>query len=148
MRNFHWLTPSFGRIGVFAMVPMLVMALAACSPPDSGNEPNTTATGGTDEGGSGNGGEGETHIVHLVEFAFDTPELTIAPGDTVLFVNDDTAPHTASHGENGELADGAEFDIELAEEGSEGEVTLEEAGTYNVTCTIHPEMNMTITVEG
>ena len=138
-------------MGVFAMVPMLVLALVACSPPDSGNEPNTTATGGTDEGGSGNGGEGETHIVHLVNFEFDTAELTIAPGDTVQFVNDDDAEHTASHGEDGELADPAEFDIELAaagEEGAEGEATLDEPGTYNVTCLLHPEMNMTIIVEG
>ncbi len=27
-------------------------------------------------------------------------------------------------------------------------VTFDEAGTFNITCKIHPTMNMTITVEG
>ena len=27
-------------------------------------------------------------------------------------------------------------------------VTFDEPGTYNITCKIHPSMNMTITVEG
>ena len=34
------------------------------------------------------------------------------------------------------------------EGGSDVSVTFDEAGTYNITCKIHPSMNMTITVEG
>ena len=143
MHNRKRMLSHVARLGAFALTPVLILALAACSPPDTGNEPGTTAGEG--------GGSGETHIVHLVDFQFDTEELTIAPGDTVQFVNDDDAAHTATHGENGTPADPAEFDIELAaagEEGAEGEATLDEAGTYSVTCEYHPDMNMTIIVEG
>ncbi len=148
MRTFDPTLHPAARLSALAVIPMLVLTLAACSPPDSGNQPGTTATGGTDEGGGGDeGGAAETWMVHLADFEFDTEELTIAPGDTVHFVNDDEAPHTATHGENGEAADPAEFDIELSEAGTEGEVTLDEPGTYSVTCRFHPEMNMTITVE-
>ena len=132
---------------LIVLLPLLALALAACSPPDSGDSP-----GETQEGGAGNGeGAGEVHIVHLANFEFDTEELTIAAGDIVRFVNDDDAPHTATHGENGTAADDAAFDIDLAaagEDAAEGETDPLDAGTYTVTCEVHPDMNMTIIVEG
>lgn len=136
--------PSVARLSLVVVAPVLILALAACSPPDSGNEPGTTA-------GGGDGGTGEVHIVHLVDFAFEPAELNVAPGDSVRFVNDDDAPHTATHGSNGEPREDPEFDIELAaaaEEGAEGETDAIEAGTWDVTCTLHPEMNMVIIAEG
>ena len=142
MRRFPTLL-SVARLGLVAVAPALILALAACSPPDSGNEPGTTA-GGDD------GGAGQVHVVHLVDFEFEVPELTIAPGDAVHFVNDDDAPHTATHGEDGQIADDAAFDLDLSEAGSDGAEAetpaLDDPGTYNVTCTLHPEMNMTIIV--
>ena len=141
MRRFH---PdlSVARLGLMLVAPALILALAACSPPDSGNEPGTTA-------GGGDGGSGETHIVHLADFAFEPVELSIAAGDSVRFVNDDDAPHTATHGEDGQAANDAAFDLDLAaagEEGAEAETEPLDAGEYSVTCTLHPEMNMTLTV--
>ena len=143
MRFLYSTLGSLRRVSVFVLVPALVLALAACSPPDVGP--------GNSPGDGDDGGSGEVHVVHLVDSQFDTQELTIAPGDAVRFVNDDAAEHTATHGENGEAADDAVFDIELAaagEDGAEGETDPLEAGTYTVTCRYHPDMNMTITVEG
>lgn len=85
--------------------------------------------------------------VTLTGFQFDTSELTVAAGTEVTFVNEDTAAHTVTEGEEGVAADGARFDEEIAG-GATIEVTFDEPGTYNVTCLIHPTMNMTITVEG
>lgn len=89
--------------------------------------------------------EGET--VMLADFAFAPAELTIPVGTTVTFTNSDSAPHTATNGEDGTAADDALFDLQLAADGGSDEFTFDEAGTYDVTCTIHPEMAMTITVE-
>ena len=130
--------PSVARLSLVLVVPALVLALAACSPPDAGS------------GDDGGNGSGEVHIVHLTDFAFEPGELTIAAGDSVRFVNDDDAPHTATHGEDGQIADDAAFDLDLAgagAEGAEAETEALDAGEYSVTCTLHPEMNMTIIVE-
>jgi plastocyanin len=74
------------------------------------------------------------------------PDLTIAVGTTVTWMNADVAPHTATQGSNGVKAPDALFDIQLPIGGS-GSYTFTKAGTYQVTCTIHSNMNMTITVQ-
>jgi plastocyanin len=62
-------------------------------------------------------------------------------------VNNDGAAHTVTEGSDGTAADGARFDEQVAN-GAEVTVTFDEAGTYEITCTLHPSMNMTVTVEG
>ena len=74
------------------------------------------------------------------------PDLKIAAGTTVMFMNSDTFAHTATEGSNGVKAPDAHFDIQLPGGGS-GNYPFADAGTYKVTCTIHPNMNMTITVQ-
>lgn len=108
---------------------LLLLALAACG-----------------QGGGGGGGGGTEHTVTLEGFAFSPAELTIAVDDTVVFHNADNTNHTATHGENGEAADPAAFDLELTG-GEQGDHTFEDAGEFRVTCEIHQDMNMTITVE-
>ena len=74
---------------------------------------------------------------------FSPSTLTISAGDTVTFT--DTTGHTVTEGQ-----DGTPVDDPIVDEsgGSDIEVTFDEPGTYNITCKIHPAMNMTITVEG
>jgi plastocyanin len=74
------------------------------------------------------------------------PDLTIAAGTTVTWTNADAVAHTASQGSGGVKAPDALFDIQLPVGGS-GNYTFADAGTYKVTCTVHPTMNMTITVQ-
>jgi len=88
---------------------------------------------------------GATAMVMIANTAFG-PDLTIAAGTTVTFMNEDTFAHTASNGTRGTLASPALFDIQLAA-GASGSYTFTEPGTYQVTCTLHLTMNMTITVE-
>jgi plastocyanin len=122
----------------------LALLLAACAPAATDPTPDTQPTPADGEPTPAPPADGD-EVVELVGFAFAPGELTISAGTSVTFVNEDAAPHTATHGSNGVAADGALFDERLAS-GAGGTVTFDEPGTYQVTCTIHPAMNMTITV--
>jgi plastocyanin len=74
------------------------------------------------------------------------PDLTVAVGTTVMLMNGDGFAHTATQGSDGVKAPDALFDLQLAA-GASDSYTFTEAGTYEVTCTIHPNMNMAITVQ-
>jgi plastocyanin len=90
---------------------------------------------------------GEEVRVMLESFVFDPTELTISVGTEVTFLNADPAAHTVTHGTDGEAADDPIIDDELA--GNQAtSFTFDEPGTYELTCRLHPSMNMTITVEG
>lgn len=90
---------------------------------------------------------GEEATVTLNAFAFDTGELTVAAGTTVSFDNADSAQHTVTEGTDGSAADDPIIDEEL-DAGATATFTFDEPGTYEITCLFHPDMNMTITVEG
>lgn len=102
-------------------------------PSGSATEPSPSATG-------------PTTTVTMENTEFSSADLTIAAGTTVTFTNDDAFDHTVSEGVDGELATDPLFNFELAAGASES-YTFADAGTYQVTYTLHPTMNMTITVE-
>ncbi|HEY8922306.1 MAG TPA: plastocyanin/azurin family copper-binding protein, partial [Candidatus Limnocylindria bacterium] len=72
--------------------------------------------------------------------------VTVAAGTTVTWKNGDTVPHTATEGSNGVKAPNARFDVQLPV-GASGSFTFTAPGSYQVTCTLHPTMNMTVTVQ-
>jgi plastocyanin len=117
-----------------SLIAVLLLTLAACG----GGTSVTSAP--ADDGGNG-GADAET--VSLAGQRFSPAELTIPAGTSVTFT--DTAGHTVTEG-----TDGEPLDDPIVDEGGGADivVTFEEAGTYNITCTIHSTMNMTITVEG
>jgi plastocyanin len=118
--------------------PASVAASEAAEPSDAA-EPSQAAEP-SEEGSDG-------RQVTLTDFAFSEGELTIPVGTVVTFLNGGSAPHTATEGADGVAADDPFFNEQLAP-GDEVEVTFDEAGTYEVTCLLHPQMNMTIVVEG
>jgi plastocyanin len=91
------------------------------------------------------GASGAVTMVEIRNTDFG-PDLTIAAGTSVMWMNGDAFAHTATEGSNGVKAPDALFDLQLAA-GASGSYTFAEAGTYQVTCTLHPTMNMTITVQ-
>jgi plastocyanin len=139
-----------------AALAALVLVLAACnggsgaSSAASASAPASTAESSepsaAESADASEGGSGEGTTVTLTGFAFDTDEITISAGDTVTFVNEDSASHTVTEGENGDAADGARFDEQIAG-GESTEITFDEAGDYNVTCLFHGNMNMVVHVE-
>jgi plastocyanin len=122
------------RPAILGLLLALMIVLAACG---SGTASSAPATG---DGGDG-GDTGET--VSLAGEQFTPSTLTIPAGTTVTFT--DTANHTVTEG-----TDGTAVDEPIVDEdgGSDIVVSFEEPGTYDITCKIHPDMNMTITVEG
>ena len=77
---------------------------------------------------------------------FEPATLTISAGTEVVFENEAPFDHTVTEGTGGEAVDDPIVDAQAAL-GSEVRVSFDEPGTYDITCTIHPSMQMTITVE-
>lgn len=127
---------------------MLLVVLAACAPAqqDGPEAPDGVSPGATDTAAPVDTAATGTTVV-MQDIAFDQNEISVAPGTTVTWENQDSVPHTATHGENGDPAADALFDMPL-EPGESVSYTFDEPGTYSVTCTLHPNMNMTVVVEG
>jgi plastocyanin len=87
---------------------------------------------------------GATSTVTITNSDFG-PDLTVAAGTAVTFDNADSLPHTATQGSSGLKAPDALFDLQLPV-GKADSYTFADVGTYQVTCTLHPQMNMTVTV--
>jgi len=66
-------------------------------------------------------------------------EVSINVGDTVTWLNDDTAAHTATGGNPVDGPSGV-FDSSLVIAGSSFSFTFNEAGTYEYFCMVHPWM--------
>lgn len=78
---------------------------------------------------------------------YDPEELTIAVGTQVTFANDAPFEHTVTEGTGGQAVENPIIDEEVAVGGSI-DFTFDEPGVYDITCRIHPTMQLTITVEG
>ena len=94
-------------------------------------------------------GTDETSIQASVEAniqQFAHVNLTVAVGTTVQWTNFDQSTHTVTLGSNGNNAGG--FDSGNLGRDATFEFTFDTAGAFAYTCTIHPSMNATITVEG
>lgn len=90
---------------------------------------------------------GETVRVSMEGSRFDPEELTITAGTEVVFVNESTFGHTVTEGTGGRAVEDPIIDEEVAE-GASAPFTFDEPGTYEITCRIHPTMQLTVTVEG
>ena len=125
-----------------ALLIALMLTLAACgggaasAPADDGG--GAIASAPADDG---DGDASETVSLSGGQFAPST--LTIPAGTTVTFTG--TSGHTVTEGSDGQAVDDPIVD---EPGGADVVVTFDEAGTFNITCKIHPNMNMTITVEG
>ena len=138
------------------ILAVLLLVLAACTAETGATaessasaEASTASTEASAEESSEESAEasdGGATSVMLVNFEFDPGEITVSVGDTVTFMNHDSAPHTVTEGTNGNAADDARFDEEVAG-GESVEVTFDEAGDYDVTCLFHANMNMVVHVE-
>jgi plastocyanin len=129
--------PRFALVGTLA----LVLVLAACSP--AASSPAESAA----ESAAGSGGGCGGNVISLAGSAFDPDTITISAGDSVEFNNNDSRQHRIAEGENGAEVDDPAFEALSLAAGESGDVTFDEPGTYQVTCTIHSSMQMTVVVE-
>lgn len=80
-----------------------------------------------------------SHQVVIRNMKFDPADLTATVGDVVTFLNEDSAPHTATAKEGS-------FDTGRLAKGESAEVTLTAAGDLAYFCAVHPMMKGRITV--
>ena len=77
---------------------------------------------------------------------YDPSTVTISAGGTVTFVNSDTAPHTVTSGTATDGPDGV-WDSSLIMIDMSYSVTLDNPGTYDYFCMVHPWMQGIVIVE-
>lgn len=73
---------------------------------------------------------------------FSEKQITLAAGQTVVFVNDDNVAHNVYT-----IVKGKKEDLGLQKPSEEGSITFDAAGTYRVRCAIHPKMKMMVKVQ-
>jgi plastocyanin len=73
---------------------------------------------------------------------FSSAELTVTKGQVVIFMNNDTTSHNIMV-----VGEGLSINGGLQSPGTEFRVPFSKAGTYAVSCGIHPKMKLTITVK-
>jgi plastocyanin len=128
-----------------ALVAM-AFGLSACGGGDESGttvtEPVESSTEGSAQGAGGaapSGGAPRAAKVEIADFAYDPDPVTVQAGGKVTWLNQDSAPHTAT-------AEDASFDTGTLEEGKLQSETFKEAGTYEYICQIHPDMHGTVEV--
>ena len=77
--------------------------------------------------------------VSIANFTFVPAEITIAPGESVTWTNDDGAPHGL------EYADGAKG-TDLLLPGASFSRQFDRPGTYDYSCAVHPYMTGRVVV--
>jgi plastocyanin len=82
----------------------------------------------------------KTHTVAMVGMQFQPEVLTIAPGDTVVWVNQDVVAHTAT-------STAAGFDSRAVDPEKTWKVTLRKKGKFPYLCKYHRMMIGTLHVK-
>lgn len=80
------------------------------------------------------------HIVIIKQMHFDPQQLTVKPGDTVQWKNEDIFAHTVT-------ADNGSFDSGLINPGSSWQTVVEHEGTIGYHCRPHPNMAAELIVQ-
>lgn len=123
----------------------LSLALVACGGDDSSDTSSQTSTATettTEPGGNGPAPSGEAERsakIQIVEFTYGPDPVTVQVGGKVTWLNQDTAPHTAT-------AEDGSFDTGVLERGKLKSETFKQAGTFAYVCDIHPTMHGTVEV--
>ena len=94
-----------------------------------------------------------SNLVGMEQVGFDRDEVTIHQGQQLQFVNDSNFLHVIAPGENARVTEDSGVpsfgpdDVRSIPRGDPfvtGPWT--EPGSYDITCTLHPEMNLHVTV--
>ena len=124
---------------VWALVVVAMLGLALAGPVIIVRDQlaDRVAAPSAAEGGGAGAAAGGT--VKMAGLAFAPANLTVAKGATVVFVNDDTAPHTVTARSGG-------TDSGVLDPGRQFRLTAGESFDYF--CQIHPSMTARIAVTG
>ena len=76
----------------------------------------------------------KTHIVEIRGMEFHPAVLTVAVGDSIVWINRDIVPHTATAG------GATNWDTGQLVQGQMGRYVARRAGVARYVCTLHPTM--------
>jgi plastocyanin len=124
---------------------VLGLGLTACGGGDDGTTTDTVTaeTGGAAPaaGGGGKSTAPRAETVDMEDFDFSPATVTIQAGGKITWKNMGETAHTAT------ASDGS-FDTSTVDPGKLKAETFKQPGTFDYTCTIHPQMHGTIEVTG
>ena len=86
-------------------------------------------------------GLAEERQISQKDRAFSQTEITIQPGDSIVFKNLDDVTHNVFS-----ITPGMEFDLRRQAPGSSSRVPFNRAGVAEVRCSIHPKMKLVVIV--
>jgi plastocyanin len=137
MTRFRARLPRTVTVALGASV-LLAAATGCGGDSDDSGAPTPSRTTASAPETSPTGDASTSEAITIRDFAYN--EITVKPGTTVEVKNDDSAPHTAT---------GKGFDTGTIGGGKSGSFTAPtKAGTYDLKCTLHPQMRGTLTVVG
>jgi plastocyanin len=84
---------------------------------------------------------GAQHEITQKDRAFSQTELTIKPGDSIVFKNEDEVTHNVFS-----VSSGMEFDIRRQAPGGSSSVPFLKEGVAEIRCSIHPRMKLIVVV--
>ena len=108
-----------------------IMLLVSCS---SGNQMSANQGAAPAKGP-------QTYVVAIHGMKFEPAILTVKPGDTVRWENQDIVPHNAVSSET------KEFDTGTIAVGDSWKYEASHKGTFFYNCTLHPNMKGKLVVE-
>ena len=82
-----------------------------------------------------------TVTVTITNYTFAPAKITVHPGDTVVWNNQDSIPHTATS------LDGKTFDSGAIDPNATWSTVLTKAGKFPYRCSIHPDMQGEVDVQ-
>lgn len=92
--------------------------------------------------GSGTTADGSGSTVRMVDTTFDPIRLSVSPGTTVTWVNEDAVAHTVDAAQFHDVATKWSFSSGTVESGESVTYTFAEKGIYEYYCTIHGKSTM------
>lgn len=121
------------KILLVLAIPAVLVVVTACT-----TKTTSTNTAVNTAGTTNTSGPVQTSSVSIKNFAFSPATITVQPGTTVTWTNQDSATHTVNSTSfnSGNLSTGQTFTHAFTA-----------AGTYNYTCGIHPSMQGTVIVQ-
>ena len=82
------------------------------------------------------------HMISQKDKAFSEKEITIHPGESITFKNDDSVAHNVFSS-----SPGFEFNLKNQAPGAEATQTFNQEGDCEIRCAIHPKMKLIVHVK-
>lgn len=121
------------RKAMIAILTILMILIVACAPSQPAQQTTDKTIGRSAE-------SGKVVAVAIRGFKFVPAEVNIKVGETIVWTNEDSAPHTV------ESSDGILKSDELSK-GDTFSYTFTKPGKHEYICGIHPYMKGSVTVQ-